>query len=60
MTVKGIKENALLETYHGAYINVNYVVKVTVERGVMKRGLEKVREHESWVSNGLIRRELAK
>ncbi|GMH90097.1 hypothetical protein TL16_g11664 [Triparma laevis f. inornata] len=40
-TVKGQKENALLETYHGAYISVNYVVKVTVERGVMKRGLEK-------------------
>lgn len=39
--VKGIKENALLETYHGAYISVNYVVKVTVERGVMKRGLMK-------------------
>ena len=39
--VKGIKENALLETYHGAYISINYVVKVTVERGVMKRGLSK-------------------
>ena len=31
--VKGQKENALLDTYHGAYVSVNYVVKVQVERG---------------------------
>ncbi|GMI03803.1 hypothetical protein TrVE_jg5441 [Triparma verrucosa] len=39
--VKGQKENALLETYHGAYVSVNYVVKVQVERGMRKRSLSK-------------------
>jgi hypothetical protein len=39
--VKGLNKKALLETYHGAYISVNYFITAKVERGVMKRGLEK-------------------
>jgi len=39
--VKGMNKNSLLETYHGAYISVNYFISAKLERGVMKRGLDK-------------------
>mmetsp|Transcript_16388 Transcript_16388/g.33738 ORF Transcript_16388/g.33738 Transcript_16388/m.33738 type:complete len:306 (-) Transcript_16388:94-1011(-) len=42
--VKGLNKNVLLETYHGAYISVNYFIAAKIERGVMKRGLEKEME----------------
>ena len=40
--VKGLSANShLLESYHGAHIKVSYAIRVSLERGVMKRGLEK-------------------
>ena len=42
--LSGLNGKMLLETYHGAYINVNYTLTVTIERGRMKRNLEKTVE----------------
>jgi hypothetical protein len=43
---------ALLETYHGVYISVVYTVKVTCERGMMKKALHKEVEFNVEVSSG--------
>ena len=42
--LKGAAGAALLETYHGAYISVNYNLTVFLARGRMKRDLEKTVE----------------
>jgi hypothetical protein len=43
---------ALLETYHGVYISVVYMMKVTCDRGMMKKALQKELEFTVEVSSG--------
>ena len=52
LILTGRAGQALLETYHGVYISVVYMMKVTCDRGMMKKALYKELELSVEVSTG--------
>jgi len=43
-TLKPLKDQALFDTYHGVYVNVQYMITADMARGVLSKNLKKQKE----------------
>lgn len=42
--LKPVKDSAIYDTYHGVYVNVQYMITVDMSRGMMSKNLKKTKE----------------